>query len=313
MGGMEADTIKSYVKDLFKYLETYEKNYSQFKTEAFFQTYNGIYAVFQALREQRNKAVELDYVFLDGVRETPLTESDLRQVTVQVLITFFESEADTDGRSNQAYSHCRGIRPVKQDVPFFEKHLLPVLFKESCFKENFRLISFFLNEIARYLNKFGKRIQVDLPPEKFNAMSDQMKFLELARRRLDLGTDLLKDRESLEFHLQRVDAFTKLKAKGRVYRQHLSEWQYLKRRDFWSKVKSWLGEFGGKFRGAFSSGRYLRLVLSQRNPAYLTYTVIVILFLTAAVAVPILWNKHYQKRLQDFRERAEEVQRRAGG
>ncbi|MCK4655385.1 MAG: hypothetical protein KAT85_00085, partial [candidate division Zixibacteria bacterium] len=60
---MEADTIKTYVEDLFKYLKTYEKNYSQFKTEAFFQTYNGIYAVFQALQQQRDKAVELDYIF----------------------------------------------------------------------------------------------------------------------------------------------------------------------------------------------------------------------------------------------------------
>jgi hypothetical protein len=90
---MEADTIKSYVEDLFKYLKTYEKNYSQFKTEAFFQTYNGIYAVFQALQQQRDKAVELDYVFLDRVREKPLTESDLRQIAVQTLITFFESVA----------------------------------------------------------------------------------------------------------------------------------------------------------------------------------------------------------------------------
>jgi hypothetical protein len=310
---MEADTIKTYVEDLFKYLKIYEKKYSQFKTEAFFQTYNGIYAVFQALQQQRDKAVELDYVFLDKVREKPLTESDLRQVAVQTLITFFESVADTDGRSNQAYSHCRGIRPVKQDVQFFEKHLLPLLFKEGCFKDNFRLHSFFLNEVARYLNKFGKRIQVDLTPEKFNAMSDPMKFLELARRRLELGEDIISDRESLEFHLQRVDAFTKLKARGKVYRQHLSTWRYLKRRNFWSKFKSWFSEFWGKFLGASSSGRYFRLVISQRSPAYLTYTIILILFLTAAVVVPILWNKHNQKQLEEFKERAAEVQRKAGG
>ena len=310
---MEADTIKTYVEDLFKYLNTYEKNYSQFKTEAFLQTYNGIYAVFQALQQQRDKAVELDYVFLDRVREKPLGESDLRQVAVQTLITFFESVADTDGRSNQAYSHCRGIRPVKQDVPYFEKHLLPLLFKEGCLKDNYRLNSFFLNEVARYLNKFGKRIQVDLTPEKFNAMGGPVKFLELARRRLELGEDILRDRESLEFHLQRVDAFTKLKAKGKVYRQHLSTWGYLRRRNFWSKFKSWFSEFWGKFLGASSSGRYFWLVISQRSPAYLAYTIVVILFLTAAVVVPIVWNKHNQKQLEEFKERAAEVQRKAGG
>jgi hypothetical protein len=310
---MEADTIKSYVEDLFKYISTYEKKYSEFKTEAFFQTYNGIYTVFQALRQQRDKAVELDYVFLDRIRETPLNESDLRQVTVQVLITLFESEADTDGRSNQAYSHCRGLRPVKQDVPYFEKHLLMMLFKEGSLKDNFRLNSFLLNEMARYLNKFGKRIDADLAPERFNAMSDPMKILELARRRLELGADLLKDRESLEFHLHRVDAFTKLKARGKLYRQYLSEWKYLKKRDFWSRVGSWFGVIGGRFRGAFSSGRYMRLVISQRDPAYLIYTMLVILFLVAAVAVPILWSQHSQTELERFKERAVNTQKGTGG
>jgi hypothetical protein len=310
---MEADTIKNYVEDLFKYLRTYEKDYSQFKTEAFFQTYNGICTVFQALREQRDKAVELDYVFLDRIREAPLKDSDLREITIQTLITFFESEADTDGRSNQAYSHCRGLRAVKQDVPYFERHLLPLLFKEGSLKGNFRLNSFLLNEIARYLNKFGKRIDVDLTPEKFNALSDPMKFLELARRRIELGDGLLKDRESLEFHLLRVDAFTKLKAKGKPLRLHLSEWNYLKKRDFWSRVGNWFAEFFGKFRGAFSSGRYFRLVLSQRKPAYLVYSMVAILFLIAAIAVPILWSKHAGERLHDFKERATEVQKGAGG
>ncbi len=310
---MEADTIKSYVEDLFKYLKTYEKEYSQFKTEAFFQTYNGLYTVFQALREQRDKAVELDYVFLDRIREFPLRESDLREITIQILITYFESEADTDGRSNQAYGHCRGLRAVKQDVPYFERYLLPLLFKEGSLKGNFRLNAFLLNEMARYINKFGKRIDVDLTPEKFNALSDPMKFLELARRRVELGKDLLKDRESLEFHLQRVDAFNKLKAKGKLLRLYLSEWNYLKKRDFWSRVGSWFGEFFGKFLGAFSSWRYLRLVLSQRNPAYMIYSVVAILFILAAVAVPILWSRHAETQLEEFRERAAEVQKGSGG
>jgi hypothetical protein len=310
---MEADTIKSYVEDLFKYLRRYEKDYSQFKTEAFFQTYNGIYTVFQALREQRDKAVELDYVFLDRVREVPLKESDLREITVQVLITFFESEADTDGRSNQAYGHCRGLRAMKQDVPYFERHLVPLLFKEGSLKGNFRLNSFLLNEIARYLNKFGRHIDADLAPEKFNAMSDPMKMLELARRRMELGDSLLKDRESLEFHLQRVDAFTKLKARSKILRLYLSDWNYLKKRDFWSRVGNWFGEFFGKFRGAFSSGRYFRLVMSQRKPAYLVYSIIAMIFLLAAIVVPMLWSKHADSKLRDFRERASEVQKGVGG
>ena len=41
--------IKSYINDLFKYLDKFENRYDEFKTEAFVQTYNGIYAVFTTL------------------------------------------------------------------------------------------------------------------------------------------------------------------------------------------------------------------------------------------------------------------------
>jgi len=305
--------MKEYVEDLFKYIDIFEKNYSSFKTEAFFQTYNGIYTVFQTLREQRDKAVELDYYFLDRIREKPLSDSDLRQLTIQILITFFESEADTDGRSNQAYSHCRNQRKDKRDVTHFENQLLPLLFKEGSLKGNFRLHSFLLHEVARYINKFGKRLDVELTPEAFGALPEPMKFLELQRRRIELGTDLLKDRESLEFHLQRVDDFPKIAAKKRVYKQYLSEWGYLKKRDFWSKVKSSIGELFGKLGGAFSSSRYLRLILSQRRPAYLFYSLIIILFLVIAIGVPMFWSKYKAEKLEQFKERATQVQRGIGG
>jgi hypothetical protein len=250
--------MKQYAEDLFKYINDYETKYSTFKTEAFFQTYNGVYTTFQPYRNQRNQAVELDYFLLDRVRETPLTASDLRQVAIQILITYFESEADTDGRSNQAYLHCRGLRAIKQDVPFFEQHILPMLCKPGSMKDNYLLNAFFLKEIARFINTFGKRVKVDLTPEAFSSMNDPMKFLELARRRLQLGEDLLKDRASLEFHLHRIDAFAKLGAKNKLFKQLLSEWGYLKKGDFWAKLSGWFGELFGKLKGAFRSGRYLR-------------------------------------------------------
>ncbi len=304
--------MENYLKDLFKYLKAYETDYSKFETEAFFQTYNGIYTVFQALREQRNKAVEVDYFFLDRVRESPLNTSDLRELTVQVLITYFESEADIDGRSNQAYTHCRGARPIKQDVPFFEKHLIPILFKEGALKGNFQLDQFFLKEIARYLNKFGKALNTELTPEQFDAMPDPAKFLELERRRLQLGEDLLKDRESLEFHLARIDAFRKLGTKSRLLKQYLSEWGYLKKADFWSKVKGFFSVFFGKFKGAFSNTRFFRLVISQRNPAYLFYSLIIVIFIALAILVPSWWGSHTEQKLEDIRQNKEKVQRMAG-
>ena len=299
-------TVKSYVDDLFKYLETYEGNYAQFETEAFLQTYNGICAVFQALRRQRDKAVALDEHLLNKIKPTPLTSSDLRQVVIQVLVSFFESEADIDGQSNRAYSYCRGVRGVKQDVPFLESLLVPLLFRDGSLNNNYRLNSFFLREIARFTNTFGKPLNADLSPEAFAALSDPLKYLELARRRHKLGDELIKDRASLEFHLQRVDSFGKLAQKSRLGSQYLHEWAYLKKGDFWSKVKSFFVELLGKFKGAFSSWRYFRLVLSQRNPAFVYYTVIILIFILLAIYVPSLWSGYGKNRLDQFQKRTQE-------
>lgn len=304
--------VKSYVDDLFRYLDTYESSYAQFETEAFLQTYNGICAVFQALRRQRDKAVDLDQFLLDKIKHFPLTGSDLRQLTIQVLVTYFESEADIDGQSNRAYSYCRGVRAVKQDVPFFESHLVPLLFREGSVNNNYRLNAFFLHEIARYINTFGKSLNSDLSPEAFAALSDPLKYLELARRRHQLGDDLIKDRVSLEFHLQRIDAFNKLGQKSRLCEHYLKDWNYLIKPSFWSKVKAFLSELGGKLKGAFSSWRYFRLVITQRNPAFLYYGLIIVLFILLAIYIPMKWGDYGQSRFDQFEKRVHSLQSGAG-
>jgi len=298
--------VKAYIDDLFRYIETFENNYAQFETEAFLQTYNGICAVFQALRRQRDKAVALDEYFLNKIKQFPLTSSDLRQLAVQILVTFFESEADIDGQSNRAYSYCRGVRAVKQDVPFFENHLVPLLFRDGSVNNNFRLNTFFLSEIARFLNTFGKPLNPDLTPEAFAALSDPLKYLELARRRQQLGTELMKERTSLEFHLQRIDSFNKLAQKSHLGAHYLEQWGYLTKSNFWAKLKAFVGELWGKIKGVFSSWRYFRLVLTQRNPAFVFYGIIILICILLAVYVPMKWNEYGKKRLEQFEQRAHE-------
>lgn len=300
--------IKNYIEDLFRYLETYENNYASFETEAFQQTYQGIIAVFQALRQQRDDAVMVDYEFLDNVKASPLTSSDLRQLTVQILITYFESEADTDGRSNSSYAYCRGLRAIKQDIPFFEKHLVPMLFEEGSLNNNHRLRGFILDEMARYMNKFGSKLQPNRSPENFQAMSVPLRMLELARRRMDIGTNLITDRTTLEFHLQRIDYFNKIGTKHRICDAFFRDWQYLKTTSFWDKVKGVFSEVGSKFKGAFSSFGYFRLTITQRNPAYLFYGVLIVLFILVAIYVPIKWQTYANDELQDIQQRTEELQ-----
>lgn len=301
--------VKTFVEDLFRYLENFESNPQQFATEAFLQTYTGIGAVFQALRQQRDQAIELDQFFLDKIKQAPLTSSDLRQVTVQVLIAFFEAEADIDGRSNRSYTYVRGLRAVKQDVPFIENHLAPLLFSEGSLNNNYPLCQFFLGEMAKYMNTFGKPLQASMSPEAFAALSDPLKFLELARRRLQLGKELMQDRAGLEFHMSRVEGFVKLAARSPLFDHLLKNWEYVvKAGGFWSKVTEFLGGLGGKFKGVFSSSRYFRMSLSQRNPAYGFYGIVIILFLLLALYVPLKWSEYRQDKLEEMRTHLTKLQ-----
>lgn len=299
-----AAKIESYIDDLFNYLDIYKNRQSEFKTEAFLQTYNGVSAVFNALRQQRDEAVQVDIYFLNKIKATPLADSDLREITIQVLITYFESEADTDGQSNKAFSYCRGLRTVKQDVPYFENYLMPLLLKERSLRDNSKLNRFFLDEIARYINKFGRPLNPNLTPEEFAAKSNPLKLLELARRRQHLGKDLISDRKSLEFDLKRLGVFDKVSEKNKLISQYFDEWKYCEKGDFLSKVKSWLTEFGSKIGGAFTSFRYFRLIISQRKAAYLFYSVIIILFLLLAVYVPSKWREYSQTKFEQLEDRA---------
>lgn len=299
--------MKPYINDLFKYIETYEKDYSRFETEAFLQTYNGITTVYQTLRSDRNQAVEVDYYFLDKIKLQPLISSDLRQLAVQLLITRFESEVDTDGRANQAYSYCRNLRAVKQDVPFFEKNLAQLLFAEGSLNNNFRLNAFLLEEMAGYINRYGKTVKTDLNPEQFEGMADPAKMLELQRRRLALGSQLVKDRTTLEFHLQRVSTFNRIGTRGKLYSQYLAKWDYLAGTSLWSRFVEWLSELGAKFRGAFQSFSYFRLLSTQRKLAYFTYTVLIVIFLIIAYSVPAYWNGHAEDQLNEFRQKASDL------
>jgi len=297
--------VRTYIQDLFNYLDRYENATAQFETEAFLQTYNGIIAVLNPLRQQRQEAVAVDEYLIERIMQSPLTSSDLRQLAVQILITFFESEADTDGQTNRAYAYCRGLRAVKQDIPYFEKHLVPLVCDEGSLNNNFRLKQFMLSEIARYLVKFGRPVQAGLRPEDFLALPSTLQLVELLRRRSELGPNLLKDRTSLEFHLQRVDYFAKLKLRGRIYERLLTEWGYLQATTLWTRVKAALASLTSGMGRAFASSGYFRLVINQRNPAYLFYGLMIVFFIFIAICVPMWWSSYGEHKLDDFQQRSQ--------
>lgn len=299
--------ITSYIQDLFKYIDTYEKSYDSFDREAFLQTYNGIYAVFQALREQRDRAVEVDQKFLERIKEGPLSSSDLRQMTIQILISFFESIADTDGQSNRSYLYCRERRDSKRDVTYFEKYLVPLLTQPGALNNSFELNKFFLKEIGRFIDKFGSGVGTDISPEDFDAMGDGRKLLELHIRREKFGHDLFNDRNSLEFHLRNVGAFERLRQISPLFEKYLKEWGYLIEESFLDKVKKSAAAIWSNIKSLFSNYRYFRLALTQRNSAYIFYGLLIVLFLFLAVFIPLKWNSYSDSKLAELEHRVEET------
>lgn len=308
------ESITSYIEDLFGYIKRYESDYSSFETDGFIQTYNGIGAVFQALREQREQAVEVDRVFLEKIKQGPLNSSDLRQLTIQIIISFFESVADTDGQSDRAYRYCREFRDVKQDVPYFETSLMPILVREGSLNNNFRLNYFFLKEIGRYVRKFSRGFTTDVNFEDFKGMPVHQKLLALHLRRSELGEDLANDRDSLEFHMRNVGVFDKLGQEGPLAEWYLKEWNYLKPTEsFFDKVRRALAVVGGKLRGTFSSFNYIRLSISQRYSAYVFYVLVMAVFICLAILIPLKWNSYTDTKLGEFKARVDAIEKAKGG
>ena len=300
-----SEGITSYIQDIFRYIDSYEKNYDSFDMEAFLQTYNGIYAVFQALRQQRERAVEVDQDFLERIKESPLNSSDLRQMTIQILVSFFELVADTDGQSNSAYLYCRERRDVKRDVAYFEKSLIPLLTSPGVFNNNFRLNNFFLKEVGRFIGDFGSGVESDISPEDFNAMPDGRKLLELHLRRAKFGDNLFNDRDSLEFHLHSVGAFEKLRQNSPLLEKYLRDWGYLIEESFMDRVKKSAVIVWSNVKSLLSNYKYFRLALTQRNSAYVFYGLLIVLFLFLAVFVPLKWNSYSENKLIEFNNKVD--------
>ena len=105
-----------------------------------------------------------------------------------------------------------------------------------------------------------------------------------------------------------MQAFAKLAQKNRLADLYLSEWGYLvKKKGFWPKLKSFFGILGSKLRGVFSSWGYFRLVMTQRNPAFLLYGILIVFFIAAAIYVPLKWQAHARSKLMQLDQHVEEL------
>ena len=184
---------------------------------------------------------------------------------------------------------------------------MQLMFSEGSLNNNFRLNAFLLEEMASYINTYGKSVKSDLNPEAFEGLADPLKMLELQRRRLALGANLIKDRTSLEFHLQRVATFNRVGAKGKLYEQYLTQWNYMASTSLWARLSEWLKELGAKFRGAFQSFGYFRLLTTHRKLAYLTYTLVILIFLGIAFGSMGFWASYEEKKLDEFQQKANDL------
>jgi hypothetical protein len=305
--------IKGNIDTLFRYVAEFEGRSPQFQTEAFMQTYHGIRAVFKSLVQDRNQAVETDYIFLDHVQRTSPGTSPLRNITAQVLISFFEAEADPDNRSNQAWSYIRSLRPVRPDAIYIEQHLASDLTTPDALHGDLQLSMFLLEQMADYMNKYGRPLDPALTPEAFSALDDHLKLLMLCRRRLELGPALLSERSSLEFALERTGALRGLSESSGLYSACLTRWGYLQESTFWSRVLGVIRPMIAKTKGLFLSTRYTRLLFSERRPAVFLQVFIILVWIALAVLTPVLWRHQNDKHLEELDVRKARVQQGSAG
>ena len=184
--------------------------------------------------------------------------------------------------------------------------------RDGSLYNNFRLNSFFLKEIGRFITNFSSGWNSEPTFEDFKGLSDPMKLLTLYIRRLKLGNDLAGDRNSLEFHMQSVGGLAKLRQAGDLHEQYLLEWDYLSDESFFDRVKKSLSVLWSNFKGLISNFNYLRLALTQRYSAYLFYSIVIIIFVFLAIIVPGRWNKFTEKKLAEFESRVDQTEEAIG-
>lgn len=305
-----SENITAVIDDLFRYVQDYETESGGFNVEAFINTYNGIKAVFQPLREQRRDAVEVDQLLLERIRQVHLSKSDLRQLTIQVLLSYFNAIANTDGTTNKAYYACRQMRKIPMDVRYFEEELMPLLTREGSLKGHLDLNRFFLEQIGKYIKEYGGSFKGNVTPEEFKGMPIQSKILILYLRRLELGNALVRDRNSLEFHMRRESGeFEKMTKSYSIADYYLdSQWKYIEKIGFWTRVKGFVGLAWARFRGSLTSMDYVKLSVAQRPPAYIYYLLIIVIFLFLALAIPLVWSNYRNSELEKFNNRIDAVE-----
>jgi len=154
---------------------------------------------------------------------------------------------------------------VKRDISFFEDHLVALLFMRAVLNNNFRLNEFFSARDCAVSGQIRHPFKDAVSPEQLGRLVTRANFLTLRGRRVALGEDVARDRGSLEFHLQRIDPFTKLGSQEPPFNGALFDVVGL------PCARQVLGD-GAQFRshgrmgeiqGAFKNARYFRL--SQRS------------------------------------------------
>ena len=107
--------------------------------------------------------------------------------------------------------------------------------------------------------------------------------------------------------MQRVATFNRIGAKGKLYEEYLTKWDYMASSSLWARLSEWLKDLGAKFKGAFQSFGYFRLLTTQRKLAYLTYTLAILISLAIAFGSMSFWAGYEEDKLQEFQQKANDL------
>jgi len=299
------------IENIFEQIDDFERGAASFQDKNFIRAFQGVLEYFQVIGEDLEKVRMADQSLLRSVQSTHLQKSALRYLTAHTLTTVFDYMAGAKTKS-EAYVHCRRLRSNQKDSAFFAQELTPKLFDPEGLRGNHGIRYLFMYQTCMLQEVSGdpNPLHDDLSLAEVERMDPNLVVLGLFRRIVKSGSrGSMSQKGTLEYKLTRSNVLSLLAESNPVHELLLKEWGYVEKgKNFWERLRSSLGSALRIVGGSLASFRFFLHFLTQRNGGYLLYGALILLFLWAAIYVPLRLGSYGDKRLEEFIRTSEEVE-----
>lgn len=303
--GSAAGKGQEWTARLFKLIDTYEQNPTEFDAEAFKELYAKVERAIELSGESESQAYGLDQALFNAVSITDVDASDLRLVASHALTIHHRYHADYGRGFEQAYRWCERSRGKQlPDLRYVHTYLLPVLMKKGALGNRLDVCLFLMERLGRFENLekspvFDDERAMDLVREEPSEI-----VYQLARRRVKyIAENLTKVPNSLEQRLHKDGAFKQLHddhaQSTPILAHQIETYEYMRREPFLRRLALALT---GLFRGLVErmAGEYIAYEMTKRNGAFIVQGVLMGLILLGLVMGCYAWVLRSNARLDEL-------------